>query len=232
MKIINRFTMKSKIKNQNIRGDYMIVAPSILSADFGDLKSSISKVSSAKWLHVDVMDGHFVPNITIGPVVVKGLRKYTKQVLDTHLMIDDPLKYAKEYVKAGSDRITFHIEAVADPKLVIEAIRELQVEVGISIKPNTPVDSIKELLPIIDQVLVMSVEPGFGGQAFMPNALDKISELDNLRKTLNPSLLIVVDGGINKKTGKQCLEAGANVLVAGSYVFNHENPEERIESLR
>jgi ribulose-phosphate 3-epimerase len=210
----------------------MIVAPSILSADFGDLKSSIEKVKSAKWLHVDVMDGHFVPNITLGPVVVKGLRKYTDQVLDTHLMIDDPLKYAKEYVKAGSDRITFHIEAVADPKLVIESLRELNVKVGISIKPNTNVDTVKELIPLIDQVLVMSVEPGFGGQSFMPNALDKIGELDTLKKTLNKNLLIVVDGGINKETGKSCIDAGANVLVAGSYVFNHSNPEERIQSLR
>ena len=210
----------------------MIIAPSVLSADFGDLKSSIKKVSSAEWLHVDVMDGHFVPNITIGPVVVKGLRKYTNQVLDTHLMISDPMKYAKEYVKAGSDRITFHIEAVSDPLLMIKEIRNLGVQVGISIKPNTPVDTIKELIPLIDQVLVMSVEPGFGGQSFIPNALVKIKQLDTLRKELNPTLIIVVDGGVNETTGKQCKEAGANVLVAGSYVFNSDNPEKRIESLR
>ena len=210
----------------------MIVAPSILSADFGNLEKSIKKVSSTKWLHVDVMDGHFVPNISIGPVVIKGLRGYTDQVLDTHLMITDPKKYAEEFVKAGSDRITFHIETEEDPYGMIEYLRELGVGVGISIKPNTGVEKIKELIPLIDQVLVMSVEPGFGGQAFMPNALEKIKELSEIRKLWNPELLIVVDGGINQETGKKCIEAGADVLVAGSYVFNSDNPEERINSLR
>ena len=210
----------------------MIVAPSILSADFGNLEESFKKVASSEWLHVDVMDGHFVPNISIGPVVIKGLRKYTKQVLDTHLMISDPEKYVEEFVKAGSDRITFHIETVENPYGLIEKIKELNVQVGISIKPGTSVDSVRELIPLIDQVLVMSVEPGFGGQAFMPSTIDKIKELSELRKLWNPELLIVVDGGINETTGKQCKEAGADVLVAGSYVFNSENPEERIQSLR
>lgn len=210
----------------------MIVAPSILSADFGNLEESFKKVASSEWLHVDVMDGHFVPNISIGPVVIKGLRKYTKQVLDTHLMISDPEKYVEEFVKAGSDRITFHIETVENPYGLIEKIKELNVQVGISIKPGTSVDSVRELIPLIDQVLVMSVEPGFGGQAFMPSAIDKIKELSELRKLWNPELLIVVDGGINETTGKQCKEAGADVLVAGSYVFNSETPEERIQSLR
>ena len=210
----------------------MIVAPSILSADFGNLEESFKKVSSAKWLHVDVMDGHFVPNISLGPVVIKGLRNYTKQVLDTHLMITNPEKYAEEFVKAGSDRITFHIETVEDPYGLIDKLRELGVSVGVSIKPNTKVDSVKELIPLIDQILVMSVEPGFGGQKFMDSALDKIKEIDELRKLWNPELLIVVDGGINETTGKLCKEAGTDVLVAGSYVFNSENPEERINSLR
>ena len=210
----------------------MIVAPSILSADFGNLKDSIAKVKSAKWLHVDVMDGHFVPNISIGPVVIKGLRQYTDQVFDTHLMITDPKKYAEVFVKAGSDRITFHIETEEDPYGLIEYLRELDVKVGVSIKPNTDISKIRELIPLIDQVLVMSVEPGFGGQAFMPNALDKIRDISEFRKLWNPELLIVVDGGINQDTGKQCIEAGADVLVAGSYVFNSEDPEERINSLR
>lgn len=210
----------------------MIIAPSILSADFGNLKESFEKVQSAKWLHVDVMDGHFVPNISIGPVVIKGLRQYTNQILDTHLMITNPEKYADEFVKAGSDRITFHIETVEDPYGLIEKLRELNVKVGVSIKPATPVDSVKELIPLIDQILVMSVEPGFGGQKFMDSALDKIKEINELRKLWNPELLIVVDGGINETTGKLCKDAGTDVLVAGSYVFNSENPEERIESLR
>lgn len=210
----------------------MIIAPSILSADFGNLEKSIKKVESAKWLHVDVMDGHFVPNITIGPVVVKGLRGITKQVLDTHLMITDPLKYAKEYVKAGSDRITFHYEAVEDSVYVINELKKLNVEVGISIKPNTDVSAIKNLLHLVDQVLVMSVEPGFGGQSFMPAALHKIKELDTIRTQSNLSFIIVVDGGINEVTGKSCKDNGVDVLVAGSYVFNSDNPKQRIDSLR
>ena len=210
----------------------MIIAPSILAADFGNLQQSIEEVRTTKWLHVDVMDGHFVPNISIGPVVVKGLRKYTSQVLDTHLMISDPLKYAEAFVKAGSDRITFHIETTPDPKLVIDKLHDLGVKVGISIKPKTDVKAIKEYLGIIDQVLVMSVEPGFGGQQFMPSAVDKIKELAMLKKTQNKSLLIVVDGGINEETGKLCKEAGADVLVAGSYIFGAENPAEMIQTLR
>jgi len=210
----------------------MIIAPSVLSANFGNLEESIKNVSSTKWLHVDIMDGHFVPNISIGPVVVKGLRSVTNQVLDTHLMISDPLKYASEFVKAGSDRITFHYEAVTDHLKVIEGIKKLNVPVGISIKPNTDVESIKEYLPLIDQVLVMSVEPGFGGQAFIPSAVDKIQELSKLKSLLNTEFMIVVDGGINAETGKLCRDAGVDVLVAGSYVFNHENPKSRIDSLR
>lgn len=210
----------------------MIIAPSILSADFGKLADSIEVVNEAEWLHVDVMDGHFVPNISLGPVVVKGLRKYTSQVLDTHLMISDPLKYAKEFVNAGSDRITFHIETVDDPKYVIDMLHEMNVAVGVSIKPKTSVKAIKSVLPFIDQVLVMSVEPGFGGQTFMPSALEKIKELAMLKKTMNPNLLIAVDGGINAKTGQACKEAGANVLIAGSYIFKADNPKAAMDSLR
>ncbi len=210
----------------------MKIAPSILSADFGNLEKSIKLVKDAEWLHVDVMDGHFVPNITIGPIVVKGLRGYTKQVLDTHLMISDPNKYLLNFIKAGSDRITFHIEATDDPIGIIDKIRKHGAKVGISIKPNTSVDTIADLIPLIDQVLVMSVEPGFGGQSFMTNSLDKIQAISALRDKLNKDLLIVVDGGINQDTGALCKTAGANVLVAGSYIFNSDNPSERIKTLR
>ncbi|MBU1020677.1 MAG: ribulose-phosphate 3-epimerase [Firmicutes bacterium] len=210
----------------------MIIAPSILSADFGNLEKSIGLVKSAEWLHVDVMDGHFVPNISIGPVVIKGLRKYTKQVFDTHLMISNPNKYIKAFIDAGSDRITFHIEAVKFPMETIDLIRKFGAKVGISIKPGTSVDVIKPFLPMIDQVLVMSVEPGFGGQEFMMDSVLKIQEIKELCKTVNPELLIVVDGGINEITSKFCAKAGADVLVAGSYVFNSDNPEQKMETLR
>lgn len=210
----------------------MIIAPSILSADFGDLKNSIKRVEDTKWLHVDVMDGHFVPNISIGPVVVKGLRPYTNQVLDTHLMITEPLKYAKEFVKAGSDRITFHYETVDNVVHTINELKSLDVPVGISIKPNTSVSEIKEFLPLLDQVLVMSVEPGFGGQEFMESALEKIRELKSLKSELNHDFLIVVDGGINEATGALCKEAGVDVLVAGSYIFGAKDAQQRIDSLR
>jgi len=210
----------------------MIIAPSILSADFGKLAESVGLVNDAKWLHVDVMDGHFVPNISIGPLVVRGLRPYTKQILDTHLMISDANKYIPQFIKAGSDRITFHIEAVDDPTVTIKLIRELGAKVGISLKPNTPVSAISKWIPFIDQVLVMSVEPGFGGQDFIMNSTLKIMEINDLRKSLNKNLLIVVDGGVNNITSKFCKEAGADVLVAGSYIFNSENPKERMDSLR
>jgi len=209
----------------------MIVAPSILSADFGNLEKSIKLVSNAEWLHVDVMDGHFVPNITIGPVVVKGLRKYTKQVLDTHLMISDPLAYAKQFVDAGSDIITFHYEAVHNPIQVAEDIRKLGVKVGISIKPKTDVKSLLKVLEYVDLVLVMSVEPGFGGQTFLPEAIEKIRELATLKKVIQNNYLIEVDGGINKATAQLCKDAGVDVLVAGSYIFKNKNPHQIVEEL-
>lgn len=210
----------------------MIIAPSILSADFSNLKESISKVNTAEWLHVDVMDGHFVPNITIGPLVVKGLRTITNQILDTHLMISDPMKYIEAFAKAGSDFLTFHIEAVENPKEVIEHIKKHKMKPGISIKPNTPVEQIKEYLPYVDQVLVMSVEPGFGGQSFLPSAVEKIKQLNVLRQVKHYHFLISVDGGINQDTAKFCKDAGVDVLVAGSYIFNSENPNEKVDSLR
>ena len=209
----------------------MIIAPSILSADFGNLQASIERVKDAKWLHVDVMDGHFVPNISIGPVVVKGLRKYTDQVLDTHLMISDPLAYAEAFVKAGSDRITFHYEAVHNPIKVAEEIRKLGVPVGISIKPKTDVKTLLKILEHVDLVLVMSVEPGFGGQTFIPEALDKIKELSTLKKVIDNNYLSEVDGGINAKTGALCKEAGVDILVAGSYIFASDNPKARMDDL-
>ncbi len=210
----------------------MKIAPSILSADFGNLEKSINRVTSAEWLHVDVMDGHFVPNITIGPVVVNGLRKYTKQILDVHLMITNPSKYIKAFSDAGSDYITFHYEVKEDIKELIHNIKALDKKVGISIKPNTDVLVLEPYLHLLDLVLIMSVEPGFGGQSFIPNAVDKIKYLSEYKQSNNLNYEISVDGGINEETGTLCKEAGVTVLVAGSYIFNAEDPEERIKSLR
>jgi ribulose-phosphate 3-epimerase len=210
----------------------MIIAPSVLAADFTNLESELQKTSTTKWLHLDVMDGHFVPNISFGPMIVNAIRTISSQQLDTHLMISEPSNYIDQFIEAGSDRITFHIETVSNPLELIEYIKSKNIKVGLSIKPNTKVDSIKEYLSEIDQVLVMSVEPGFGGQRFIPESLDKIKELNEIRKNDNLSFLIVVDGGVNDKNSKELKAAGVDVLVAGSFVFKADNPLQRIESLK
>ncbi|MBO6046253.1 MAG: ribulose-phosphate 3-epimerase [Erysipelotrichaceae bacterium] len=208
------------------------VAPSVLSADFTDLKNDIKDVEQggAKWLHYDVMDGHFVPNISFGADILKQISKITDLYLDVHLMVSDPAFYADRFIAAGADLITFHIEAmdsVESIKALIDHLHEKGVKAGLSIKPGTKVDAIKNFLDDIDLVLVMSVEPGFGGQSFMSGSLDKIRALNEREH----QYLIEVDGGINAETGKSCVEAGVDVLVAGSYVFNAEDRKERIASL-
>ncbi|MDR1696526.1 MAG: ribulose-phosphate 3-epimerase [Endomicrobium sp.] len=211
----------------------IIISPSILSADFSDLSKDIAVIedAGADWVHIDVMDGHFVPNITIGPAVVKSLRKTTKMPFDVHLMISEPEKYWREFQKAGADLITFHSEAKTDKKKLIEDIKASGIKAGISIKPATPVSEIENLLPYLDLVLVMTVEPGFGGQAFMENMLPKISELGKLIDNNKYNCLIEVDGGINAQTGMKCVEAGADVLVSGNYIFSAANPKEALKSL-
>ncbi|MBI5124535.1 MAG: ribulose-phosphate 3-epimerase [Candidatus Omnitrophica bacterium] len=207
----------------------ILIAPSILSADFSKLGQEIKDVerSGADWLHVDIMDGHFVPNITIGPVVVKSIRPITKLPLDVHLMIKNPERYIESFAKAGSDIITFHIEAVEDPKEIIKLIRYYKKKVGVSIKPKTDVRSLEGILPMVDMVLVMTVEPGFGGQEFIFDCLPKVEEL---RKIFKKD--IEVDGGINELTASEIIKKGANIIVAGTFVFGTKNYTEAIKKLR
>jgi len=209
----------------------ILIAPSILSADFANLERDIELIekAGADWVHVDVMDGHFVPNITIGAPVIKSLRKVTKLPLDVHLMIENPWNYINDFAKAGSDIITVHQEACVDnlPEVVAQ-IKSYGIKAGVSIKPNTSVDAIKDILNEVDMVLVMSVEPGFGGQSFMCNSIPKISEI----RALAPEVYIQVDGGINAETAKLVREAGANVLVAGSSVYGAPDIAAAIEGLR
>ncbi len=209
------------------------ISPSILSANFANLQADVKAVeeAGADMLHIDVMDGHFVPNITIGPVVLSSLKKATKLPFDTHLMITDPEKYAEEFIKAGSQYLTFHIEASKAPVKLIQKIRDLGAKPGLSLKPATHIKDIIPFLSEIDLVLVMTVEPGFGGQSFMADQVDKIKELDELRKKHEFSFLISVDGGINAETAKICVDAGADILVAGSYIFG-KDPKLAIKNLR
>jgi len=209
----------------------ILVAPSLLSADFSRLASDIHQVekAGADLLHVDVMDGHFVPNITIGPVVLKDIRKVTSLPLEAHLMIENPGKFIGAFVKAGSNMITVHIETVSRDEL-LKIKKELDaagVKLGISLNPPTPLDNIKGVLEIVDFVLVMSVNPGFGGQDFITGAVDKIRELREIF-----AKDIVVDGGINDKTAQMVVDAGANILVAGSYIFKSNDYSKAIRSLR
>ncbi len=210
-----------------------ILAPSILSADFGHLDRTIRMLdrSAAEWVHVDVMDGVFVPNISFGFPVLKAVRRATRKTIDVHLMIVEPERYVQRFVEAGADLVTFHLEACADPARCIALIRERGARAGITIKPATPVEAVREWLASVDMVLLMSVEPGFGGQKFIPASFDKIRELRRMAAESNPALLVEVDGGITRQNAQEVYAAGADVLVAGNAVFGAEDPERAIAEL-
>lgn len=210
----------------------MIIAPSILSSDFANLESEIKRLeeNGADWVHVDVMDGHFVPNLTIGAPVVKAIKPVTKLPMDVHLMIENPAKYVKDFALAGADIITFHYEATKETTFdVINIIKSYGAKVGISIKPKTPVSAIRPYLDMVDLVLIMTVEPGFGGQKFMEDCADKIIEV---KAYANKDIIVEVDGGVNAQTAEHCRKCGADALVAGNYVFSSGDMKEAIASLR
>ena len=207
-----------------------VVAPSILSADFGNLERDIKMVdrSAAEWVHVDVMDGVFVPNISFGFPIMKPVRKATQKVVDVHLMIVEPEKYVKRFVEAGADYVTFHHEACANPRATIAEIKAAGAKAGVSIKPATSAEAIFDYLGELDMVLVMSVEPGFGGQSFIPDSLDKVRVLRKEIDEKGYNCLIEIDGGISTKNAREVFDAGVDVIVAGSSVFGAEDQEQAI----
>lgn len=210
----------------------LYISPSILSADFANLERDIKKVEQggADWLHIDVMDGHFVPNISIGVPVLKSIRKITNLTLDVHLMISEPQKYIDVFAEAGANIITIHYEATLDKtEQLLKHIKDLGIKAGLSIKPNTKPEEIEQFIPLADLILVMTVEPGFGGQKFISDCANK---LPYIKSRQNNKQYLQVDGGINDKTGKICVELGANSLVAGNYIFSSNNINESIKLLK
>ena len=210
------------------------LAPSILSADFARLLEDVKKVEKAgcEYLHIDVMDGHFVPNITLGPAIVKSLRRDVNMVFDTHLMIGNPDDYIKDFVDAGSDLIVVHAEACRHLHRTIQNIKSYNVKVGVALNPATSIESIKHIIEDVDMVLIMTVNPGFGGQSFIESMLEKIKELKQLIDDKNLNVDIQVDGGIKPDNIHKVVEAGANIIVAGSAIFNSENIEETVSLMR
>ena len=210
----------------------MQISPSILSADFANLQSELDAISNADWAHVDVMDNHFVPNLTLGLPIVESLLKVSPIPLDCHLMIEDPDRWAPAYAEAGAQSVTFHVEAARDPRTLARALRAAGARAGMAIKPGTPWAPHEELLPELDMVLVMTVEPGFGGQSFMADQMPKVAQVREAVRRHGGEVWIQVDGGVSASTIEQCAEAGADVFVAGSAVYGAESAAEAVDELR
>lgn len=211
-----------------------LIAPSVLSADFGNLQRDCEMLNSSEcdWFHIDVMDGVFVPNISFGMPVIKAISKHCKKVMDVHLMIVQPERYVEDFKKAGADILTVHYEASTHLHRTIQQIKAAGMKAGVSLNPHTSVELLTDVIEDLDLVLVMSVNPGFGGQSFIRQSLKKVARLREMINNSNSNALIEVDGGVNLETGKELIDAGADVLVAGSFVFGSENPSSTISALK
>jgi len=210
----------------------MQIAPSLLAADFANLAAAAASVPSADWLHVDVMDNHFVPNLTMGLPVVESLVRAAAQPLDCHLMIEDPDRWAPDYAEAGASSVTFHVEAVRAPVRLARTLRSQGARAGLALRPGTPIDPYEDLLPELDMILVMTVEPGFGGQAFLDVCLPKIARTRALLDRYGGDVWLQVDGGVSAETIERCADAGADVFVAGSAVFTADDADAAVQGLR
>jgi ribulose-phosphate 3-epimerase len=210
------------------------IAPSILSANFANLEQQIKLVEKggADWIHLDIMDGHFVPNITFGPMVVKTISNITNLPLDAHLMIQNPDKYLEDFQKAGTNRLTVHVEACIHLHRTIQRIKELGMKAGVSLNPSTPISTVKEILPIVDQVLVMTVNPGFGGQKFIQSTLKKVNDISQLIVNTKKKIELEVDGGVDESNAATLAKAGATVLVAGYSIFSKRNISQAVKNIR